>query len=690
MPPDPPLDEAADPDRLQLFIAELEAEGFTRVGTWRWEGPTRGSLLDGDHTDSSRMTVVIRPSWPYLPPLLEVPGIAAWHADQERLCIWQAEDNSQRWATLQGLYERIDDWADQAQAGFAIVENARNPEIYWEERGEAIAALVDLEELLAGDEADGQHGEFHFAEAISPDGRTAANVFELNAGPFNAMTRLPADITDFRLVRGRWLYRSTVVRPPRRLDEFLSLLTDNQRSRLQRDMRDRPLLMFGLIWRNQAGLVSTMLFRAMRDQDEPLLGLVILRPKGREPMLLRGGPDVAVLRSRSVAVVGIGAVGSHVTESLARSGVGKLRMIDYDRIWPVNLIRHAAPPGTPAGIEKTEAMRHALEQYPWVEVEIPSSDEMTVIWTADQMADVLSGADLTIDATGHAGLAELMSRHAARLGRAFISVALFRGGAVARVRRQCLDGDTLIVQRPHLDRYLQIPPLDEEAEYVGTEVGCLSRVHNAPPVAVVRAGGLAADVAIDLLTGRHDEPDEVVEVFRRGDPPFDRLGRIRPEEYPVTVDVSEAAQAAIRVASRNALPNETGGILVGCVIDGRPTIVDASEIPDPAATPKSYHLASGKTVEAVETARRRDPRLGYLGEWHSHPSVGDPSPLDTATMAANSADAGVEHPVLIVSYPQGSPEGQDLRVFATSPFRLKAASMVTTGGLPPPGAVETP
>jgi hypothetical protein len=239
VPPDLPLDQAADPDRLRLFIAELEAEGFTRVGTWRWEGPTRRSLLEGGHTDSSRMTVVIRPSWPYLPPLLEVPGIAAWHADQERLCIWQAEDNSQRWTTLQGLYERIDEWAEQAKDGFAIVENARNPEIYWEERGEAIAGLVDLEEFLAGDEADGQHGEFHFAEAVSPDGRTEANVFELNAGPFSAMTRLPGDITDFRLVRGRWFYRSTVVHPPRRLDEFLSLLTENQRLRLQRDMRDR-------------------------------------------------------------------------------------------------------------------------------------------------------------------------------------------------------------------------------------------------------------------------------------------------------------------------------------------------------------------------------------------------------------------------------------------------------------------
>ena len=108
---EPPFDEAAEPERLRRFLDELEAAGFERVGPSSWEGPTRQSLIDDGHTDSERMTIIIRPSWPYLSPLLHVPGISAWHADQERLCIWQAEDSSQRWATLHGIHERIDEWS---------------------------------------------------------------------------------------------------------------------------------------------------------------------------------------------------------------------------------------------------------------------------------------------------------------------------------------------------------------------------------------------------------------------------------------------------------------------------------------------------------------------------------------------------------------------------------------------------
>ena len=49
--------------------------------------------------------------------------------------------------------------------------------------------------------------------------------------------------------------------------------------------------------------------------------------------------------------------------------------------------------------------------------------------------------------------------------------------------------DPPLIQRPHLARYPETPPLDEEAEYAGTETGCLARVHNAPPVAVTLAAG---------------------------------------------------------------------------------------------------------------------------------------------------------------------------------------------------------
>src|SRR5690606_473223 len=152
-----------------------------------------------------RMTVIIRPAWPYLPPLLHVPSIAAWHADQERLCIWHDEDNSQRWVTLQGIYNRIDEWIEEANQGFAAVENARNPEIYWQEEIERVVGLVDIDALVGEDPSDCQLGEFQFADAKSASGEASPIVvFDLNRGKFRSTSRLPSGIPRHQVARGRW------------------------------------------------------------------------------------------------------------------------------------------------------------------------------------------------------------------------------------------------------------------------------------------------------------------------------------------------------------------------------------------------------------------------------------------------------------------------------------------------------
>lgn len=681
MPPDPPFDQAAEPERLRSFVAQLEADGFERVGSYEWKGPTRRSLIDRGHTEADEMTIIFRPAWPYLPPLIHVPGIVAWHADQERLCVWQADDNSQRWATLPGLYERIDEWAAHADDGFAVVENARNPEIYWTEQGDCVGALVDLEELLGRARGDGQNGEFNFSNAISADGRTSPSVLDLRPGPVTTVTRLPNGVSDARLVRGRWFYRSSIPHPPRTLEELVGFLTENQRQRLSKDLRDRPILMFGLLWHNQAGLVATMLLMTVGSDGNRATALMVLRPKGRDALLLRAGPDAAVLQDKRIAILGVGAIGSHVAEHLARAGIGKLRLFDADALWPANLIRHAAPPGTPAGTPKTTAIRQHLSQYSWIEIEIPPEAGGGYVWTIEQLGQILESVDLTIDATGHAGLAEFAARIAHRTGRPYVSVALFRGGAIARVRRQADGDDTPFLQRPHLDRYPPVPPLDEESEYVGTETGCLARIHNAPPASVAHAAILAVEVAVDHLTGRHDQPDEIIEVIRQGDPPFHRLGRIRPEDLPITVDLSERAQIELRGAARRALPDETGGILLGCLIDGRPVVAEVVEIPDSDATARSYRVPDGRTQEVVAESRAHDSRLGYVGEWHSHPSAAGPSTLDVATMLGSAQDSGTTSPILLLVHPDG-PRPTDLLAYVTTVAGLKRAHICTTGDLP--------
>jgi len=76
--------------------------------------------------------------------------------------------------------------------------------------------------------------------------------------------------------------------------------------------------------------------------------------------LLLGPEALAKLGSSSVAVVGIGGVGSFAAEALARSGVGRLVIVDYDRIEPSNLNRQILALRSTIGRLKVEVMRERI------------------------------------------------------------------------------------------------------------------------------------------------------------------------------------------------------------------------------------------------------------------------------------------------------------------------------------------
>ncbi len=80
---------------------------------------------------------------------------------------------------------------------------------------------------------------------------------------------------------------------------------------------------------------------------------------------------LAILRRSHICVIGIGGVGSWAVESLARSGIGKITMIDMDDICVTNINRQIhAMSGTVAQL-KTEAMKERIEKInPECQVEI--------------------------------------------------------------------------------------------------------------------------------------------------------------------------------------------------------------------------------------------------------------------------------------------------------------------------------
>lgn len=149
--------------------------------------------------------------------------------------------------------------------------------------------------------------------------------------------------------------------------------------------------------------------------------------------------------------------------------------------------------------------------------------------------------------------------------------------------------------------------------------------------------------------------------------------------------LTESARDVIIAAAAAAHPNETGGVLLGVLTNGRQWITAAAEVPHPGATGTYYELEGGAAPAIVDAMTLLDSRLGYLGVWHSHPADVGPSSLDAQSMREIAADptAGCERPVLIIARRRGFTyelDGRQLR------RRLRALHLIDAGPLQHPAA----
>jgi proteasome lid subunit RPN8/RPN11 len=112
--------------------------------------------------------------------------------------------------------------------------------------------------------------------------------------------------------------------------------------------------------------------------------------------------------------------------------------------------------------------------------------------------------------------------------------------------------------------------------------------------------------------------------------------------------ITEDARELLIRTSAMSHPLETGGILAGVLVNGRPWITHVKEIPSRARDHSTYVLPAGETTRAVEALRGSDDRVGYLGDWHSHPANVGTSSLDIRTLKQSSVTGDVHAPLLVV------------------------------------------
>ena len=127
--------------------------------------------------------------------------------------------------------------------------------------------------------------------------------------------------------------------------------------------------------------------------------LIPTKDEWNKALCARHGEDVQKrFSSATVAICGLGGLGSNIAVSLARAGIGKLILIDFDRVDITNLHRQQYK-ADQIGMYKTEALTENLREItPYISLEIHTEriteeNAKTLLIDADIICEAFDSAE---------------------------------------------------------------------------------------------------------------------------------------------------------------------------------------------------------------------------------------------------------------------------------------------------------
>lgn len=118
---------------------------------------------------------------------------------------------------------------------------------------------------------------------------------------------------------------------------------------------------------------------------------------------LYGREGAAIIRGLHVCVVGLGGVGSWAVEALARSGVGRLTLIDYDEVQEGNINRQLPALGDTIGRKKFAVLAERVTAIN-PDCVCTTIDDFVTLRNLDDYLAKSRGYDYVIDAIDRIGL----------------------------------------------------------------------------------------------------------------------------------------------------------------------------------------------------------------------------------------------------------------------------------------------
>ena len=262
-------------------------------------GEARSTPAFDGLTEARSMDIVFDPGWPYRPPRVFVQGLDTNHSTLDGfVCLWRDGELSADWETVDGLFDRVEDWCRRAKNGWQDDDLPFDAYLNFKNKW-PVMATFDFESLRT---SIGSWGDMNAVP-------TNPNLLSIQPG----LASRPGEL------RGLWFRVGQLqAPPPRNLSELPRNLNRSQRKGLERTLARRretkgpqqtggvDIILFAWQRRGRTDLL-VMACEGVGDKVEA--AALIAEPNDERTLRLRAGPDAEVLKGRSAVLFWGGRVG---------------------------------------------------------------------------------------------------------------------------------------------------------------------------------------------------------------------------------------------------------------------------------------------------------------------------------------------------------------------------------------------
>lgn len=381
-----------------------------------------------------------------------------------------------------------------------------------------------------------------------------------------------------------------------------------------------------------------------------------------------GRADRELLKTKIFNLIGVGALGSEIADTLGKAGPGLMFLYDNQVMKLQNSVRHIAGIDY-VGVPKVEAVKNEVTLHnPFVQI----WSRIVNINSVD-VNDILFENSVSISTIADDNTEAFLNERSVIAGKTVYYVRALRGGKVGRIFR-VIPGKDACFQCLQLYRQEEklFIPIPEDLSLPTLKNECNNPIRPASAADLKLIASLASRLILDELQSGQKEinhwiwtTEELREIL-----PFSLNQQHIPphpgccycnHDRKVSVSIDGEPMNLMKKLVAESSGIETGGVLAGYVDENRDFRITHASGPGPNAIcrPDKFEKDVVYCQQWLDDLTAKSAgKTVYLGEWHSHPNRNNkPSNTDIKSLTDISYQKEylTDQPIMIIHNREGRP-----------------------------------